>query len=43
MQKILIVDDEKEILNLLEAVLKKEGFRHIYTCATGKDGIHMCR
>ncbi|PEK03113.1 response regulator transcription factor [Bacillus wiedmannii] len=42
-KKILIVDDEKEILNLLEAVLKKEGFQHIYTCTTGKDGIHMCR
>ncbi|HHQ2457545.1 response regulator transcription factor [Bacillus cereus group sp. MYBK245-2] len=42
-KKILIVDDEKEILNLLEAVLKKEGFRHIYTCTTGKGGIHMCR
>lgn len=42
-KKILIVDDEKEILNLLEAVLKKEGFRHIYTCTTGKGVIHMCR
>ncbi|EJQ03639.1 DNA-binding response regulator [Bacillus cereus] len=42
-KKILIVDDEKEILNLLEAVLKKEGFQHIYTCTTGKEGIHMCK
>ncbi|PFS09082.1 DNA-binding response regulator [Bacillus cereus] len=42
-KKILIVDDEKEILNLLEAVLKKEGFQHIYTCTTGKEGIYMCK
>ncbi|WP_459500666.1 response regulator transcription factor [Bacillus sp. C1] len=42
-KKILIVDDEKEILHLLETVLKKEGFQHIYTCATGEEGIRMCK
>ncbi|QWG36857.1 response regulator transcription factor [Bacillus mycoides] len=42
-KKILIVDDEKEILNLLEAVLKKEGFQHIYTYTTGEEGIRMCK
>lgn len=42
-KKILIVDDEKEILNLLEAVLKKEVFQHIYTYTTGEEGIRMCK
>ncbi|KOP79319.1 transcriptional regulator [Lysinibacillus sp. FJAT-14745] len=42
-KKILIVDDEEEILNLLEDVLKKEGFQHIYTYITGEDGVRMCR
>ncbi|MDM5246626.1 MULTISPECIES: response regulator transcription factor [unclassified Lysinibacillus] len=42
-KKILIVDDEEEILNLLEDVLKKEGFQHIYTYTTGEDGVRMCR
>ncbi|MFJ8457857.1 response regulator transcription factor [Lysinibacillus xylanilyticus] len=42
-KKILIVDDEEEILNLLEDVLKKEGFQHIYTYTTGEEGIRMCR
>ncbi|MGA3601408.1 response regulator transcription factor [Lysinibacillus agricola] len=41
-KKILIVDDEEEILNLLEDVLKKEGFHHIYTYTTGEEGIRMC-
>ncbi|MGE7916441.1 response regulator transcription factor [Lysinibacillus xylanilyticus] len=42
-KKILIVDDEEEILNLLEDVLKKEGFQQIYTYTTGEDGVRMCR
>lgn len=27
--KILLVDDEKDIVDMLEEVLKKEGFSHI--------------
>ncbi|MBW6409576.1 response regulator transcription factor [Clostridium weizhouense] len=38
-KKILIVDDEIEILKLLETVLKKEGFSEIYTAKTMKEGI----
>lgn len=37
--KILIVDDESEILNLLKIALKKEGFENIYEAQTGKDAI----
>ncbi|WP_315080846.1 response regulator transcription factor [uncultured Clostridium sp.] len=37
--KILIVDDEIEILKLLETVLKKEGFSNIYTAQTSREGL----
>ncbi|MBY7007243.1 response regulator transcription factor [Clostridium botulinum] len=37
--KILIVDDEIEILKLLETVLKKEGFNNVYTAKTLKEGL----
>ncbi|RDY26469.1 DNA-binding response regulator [Romboutsia weinsteinii] len=39
--KILVVDDEREILNLISTVLKKEGFENIYTADTGKEGIEI--
>jgi DNA-binding response OmpR family regulator len=39
--KILIVDDEVEILNMIKLVLQKEGFQSIETCATGKEAIHL--
>jgi DNA-binding response OmpR family regulator len=42
-RKILLVDDEKEILDLLETVLVKEGFRTIYKAQTGSEGIKLCR
>lgn len=37
--KILIVDDEIEILKLLETVLKKEGFNNVYTAKTLREGL----
>lgn len=37
-QKILIVDDEEDILKLLKTVLIKEGFEHVYTAATANEG-----
>lgn len=40
-RKILIVDDEVELLNLLKMVLKKEGFENIYTAQNGKDAIDL--
>ncbi|WP_133015400.1 response regulator transcription factor [Clostridium cuniculi] len=39
--KILIVDDEIEILNLLKMVLIKEGFEEIYTATNGEDCIKI--
>ncbi len=38
-KKILLVDDEDEILDLLEAVLLKEGFQQIRKARTGEDGV----
>lgn len=40
-KKILIVDDEVELLNLLKMVLTKEGFENIYTAQNGKDAIDL--
>ncbi|MGG3736802.1 response regulator transcription factor [Aeribacillus pallidus] len=38
-----MIDDEEEILDLLEIVLRKEGFRHIYKASLGYKGIEMCK
>lgn len=40
-RKILIVDDEIELLNLLKMVLIKEGFEKIYTAQNGKEAIDL--
>ncbi|CEH27893.1 response regulator transcription factor [Aneurinibacillus migulanus] len=42
-KKILLVDDEADILHLLETVLRKEGFTHIYKASSGRQGIELCR
>lgn len=39
--KILIVDDEVELLNLLKMVLIKEGFENIHTAQNGKEAINL--
>ncbi len=39
--KILIVDDEEDILRLLSTVLKKEGFENIYTAASAKEAMDL--
>ncbi len=36
---ILIVDDEKAIVKMLEMMLKKEGFQNIFTAHTGQDAL----
>ncbi|MCA1318484.1 response regulator transcription factor [Bacillus tianshenii] len=38
---ILIVDDEKAIVKMLEIMLKKEGFNHIYTAHNGADALSI--
>lgn len=39
-ETILVVDDEKEIVELLEVYLTNEGYR-VLTCYNGKEGLHM--
>lgn len=40
--KILLVDDEVDILNLLEDVLRREGFQHLYRAETGSAAVKAC-
>ncbi|WHX50872.1 response regulator transcription factor [Paenibacillus woosongensis] len=40
-EKILMVDDEEGILNLLEIILKKERFHEIYSCTTGEEVLNL--
>jgi len=42
-KKILLVDDEVDILNLLEAVLRKEGFEAIYKAACGREALELAQ
>lgn len=42
-KKILIIDDEEDILKLLSMVLKKEGFENIYTAEDGEGGFDLFR
>ncbi|WP_343101865.1 response regulator transcription factor [Romboutsia sp. MSSM.1001216sp_RTP31141st1_G3_RTP31141_220114] len=39
--KILVVDDEVEILNLIKKALKKEGFENIYITDNGTNGLEI--
>lgn len=41
-KKVLLIDDEIELLNLMETVLKKEGFSKIYKAMDGAGGINLC-
>lgn len=41
--KILLVDDEKEIVNLIEESLQKEGVHLIQKAYTGADALKICR
>ncbi|GAA0181959.1 response regulator transcription factor [Clostridium sediminicola] len=40
-KKILIIDDEVDILKLLSTVLTKEGFKKIFTAETGEEGLKL--
>ncbi len=42
-EKILLVDDERAILDLMEDALKSDGYHHIERAATGKEAIQLCR
>lgn len=39
--KVMLVDDEKEILDLISTVLRNEGFNNIYIASTGEEAIEV--
>ena len=41
-KRVLLVDDEVDLLNLLETVLRKDGFQKIDKATTGQEGIDLC-
>lgn len=41
--RILIIDDEKDLLDLLATYLSKEGFKDIYKAENGIKGIEICK
>lgn len=42
-QKILLVDDEEDILDVLETVLTKEGFQNIHKATTGLEAVQKAK
>lgn len=42
-KKVLLIDDEKDITDLIEDVLLKEGFKNIIKAQCGLDGIAICK
>lgn len=41
--KILLVDDEKDIVDLVEEVLRREGFQSVQKAFTGKEAVNLCQ
>ena len=41
--KILITDDEPDILSLLEKALKLEGFNNVIKAQNGADAVSLCK
>ncbi|OWA33682.1 DNA-binding response regulator [Saccharibacillus sp. O16] len=41
--RILIVDDEKAIVQMIEIALRKEGFQHLYSAGTAAEGMELLR
>ncbi|USG63735.1 response regulator transcription factor [Brevibacillus ruminantium] len=39
--KVLIIDDEKSIVQMIEMVLRKEGFRHIFSAHTAQEALQL--
>lgn len=42
-KKILVIDDEEDITNLLEDIMLKEGFKNIKKANCGLNGINICK
>ncbi|MEW4413198.1 response regulator transcription factor [Clostridium sp. AN503] len=41
--KVLLVDDEKDIVDMMEEVLRREGFSNIQKALNGTDALKLCR
>lgn len=41
--RILLIDDEKDVLDLIEEVLRKDGFQEIQKAYTGEEALQICR
>lgn len=41
--KLLLVDDERDIINLLEEVLRQEGYGNIIRAANGEEAVAVCK
>lgn len=39
--EVLIIDDEQDIIDILDTVLKREGFKNIFIANNGTDGIEL--
>lgn len=39
--KVLLIDDEQDIIDILDTVLKREGFSNIFIANNGNDGIEL--
>lgn len=39
--KVLLIDDEQDIVDILDTVLKREDFKNIFIANNGKDGIEL--
>lgn len=39
--KVLLIDDEQDIVDILDTVLKREGFSNIYIANNGNDGVEL--
>ena len=42
-KKILLIDDEKDITDLINDILQKDGFKNILVAHNGYDGINICK
>lgn len=42
-KRILLVDDEKDITDLLEEVLRKDGFKNILKAYSGQEAVSLCQ
>lgn len=42
-KKILLVDDEPELLNMVTSILENEGYTNIKTASTASEAIDACK